>query len=254
MKPFAIAVFVMAAWAACAAAQQPQLALVCDPWPPYQYQSEGQARGFSVELIREAMRRTGASIERITFYPWKRAMLVAMRGEADGLFSANRTPGRTDYFFYPQHSLIDTPWLVWTRADSELRYRGLEDLAGRTVGVVRGYSYTPEFWRFVRDRAEVVEVTSDEQLLRLLTTERVDAVVAERSNAVRIIHEFALAGLRAHAEHPIKSVGLYIAFTRGNVPGEFVTRFSQVLGELKRTDWYAALRRRHFGHHRSKLH
>ena len=222
---------------------EPPARLVCDIWPPYQFNSEGRLAGFSVEMVKAVYQRMGTPIRSLESFPWKRAVNILESGNAEGLFSVNRTRDRDIFARFPEEPLFEAPWIIWTRKESTVRT--LDDLKGKRVGVVIGYSYTPEFWEFIQTYCKVEKVTTDDINLHKLANRRLDAVAAEYGNARYIIRDRHLHGLTPHRDIVIKKDGLYIMFNRRSVGDAFVRRFSKALKAFKATPEYEALRRKY---------
>lgn len=219
--------------------------LVCDIWPPYQMDTADGVTGFSTELVQAVFSRMDVTTEPVQGYPWKRAMSILEHGRADGLFSANLTEDRKLFALYPDEPLFESPWILWTPDSSKIST--LDDLKGKTVGVVAGYSYTPEFWAFIETFCTVETVSSDEINLKKLAYRRLDATVTEYGNGYHLARTFKLDSIKPHPDIVIKTDGLYIMFNKTNVSESFVGRFSDELRRFKTTAAYRALRHKYFG-------
>ncbi|WP_319582115.1 transporter substrate-binding domain-containing protein [uncultured Pseudodesulfovibrio sp.] len=218
-------------------AERPEL-LVCDLWPPYSVKTEDGLSGMSVEVVRAVYTRMGMKDVKILPLPWKRALEMARFGDADGLFTANHTPERTVYFNYPEEPLLESPWLVWTRQGTTIRT--LDDLKGKRIGVVLGYSYTQEFWTFIQTYCSVEEVYNDNINFRKLALGRLDATVADLGNGL-VLADTVGGEIHPNLDYEIKRDGLYIVFNKKRVSEKFVQRFSDELSEFKETKAYKAI-------------
>ncbi|GAB6095921.1 transporter substrate-binding domain-containing protein [Desulfatiferula olefinivorans] len=211
-----------------------ELTVVCDEWPPYQIVDEGGGlSGFSTKVVREVFKRMGVTVKSLKAYPWKRAIYMIETGAADALFSANFSDERTAFAFYPEETLVTSPWVIWSRAEDKVNYRGLTDLKGKKVGVVRGYSYTPEFLETLKTIGTMDESTDDETNFRKLNVGRIDLVAAELGNGSAILKAQKMSQIIPHTDNPIKSDGLYIMFSKSKVPEAFVRQFSDTLKQMK---------------------
>lgn len=221
------------------------LRLVCDIWPPYQYENRGELTGFSVELVNEVYASMGITDQTMTAFPWKRAMEIVTHGRADALFSANYTVDRSVFGQYPDTPLFEAPWVLWTRRGIKLT--SLDDIKGKKVGVVMGYSYTPEFWKFIETHCLVEKVSSDEVNFKKLEFGRIDVAIAEYGNGLYLQRRHELTEVQPQPNVEIKRDGLYIIFSKDTVEREFVDEFSTKLKQFKETDAYKALRAKYFG-------
>lgn len=71
-------------------------------------------------------------------YPWKRAMENAKNGEGL-IYGISKTSERLRKFVFSESLYIDKTWLI-TRCDATFVFNELQDLKGKTIGVVRGAS------------------------------------------------------------------------------------------------------------------
>lgn len=236
---------VLVLWAIIGSTTQQPMRLVCDIWPPYQVESNGVVTGYSAELVQAVYEKMGVPIEKITAYPWKRALSIMEHGRADALFSANYTDERRLFARYPEEVLAESPWIIWSRGKKAIQ--SLDDLKGKRIGVVIGYSYTRQFWDFIETYCIVEKVTSDEINFKKLNFGRLDATVAEYGNGLHLIKEFGLHSIKAQPAAEIKRDGLYIMFNRDNISDSFVQDFSKELKRFKTTAEHTKLREKYFG-------
>lgn len=184
---------------------------------------------------------------KIDVYPWKRAITMIKKGNADALFSANLTKERTVFAFYPDEPIVKSPWVMWARDGEDLKFSSFNDLLGKKIGVVRGYSYTPEFWQFVKEHCTYDEVTTDKMNFMKLNARRVDLIPAELGNGLHIVKTLKLDKIIPLTNNPVKTDGLYIIFNKKNVSRAYVNQFSNELKKFKNTPLYQYLYREYFG-------
>lgn len=216
------------------------LSIVCDEWPPYQVVEGNHVMGFCTGVVEGVLDRMGRSYT-IRAYPWKRALKMVRKGVADALFSANFTAGRTAFAYYPDEELLQSPWVMWVRRKDRLKFTSYDDLTDRSVGVVSGYSYTPEFWEIIRKKQNYEETINDELNLRKLAHGRIDYAVAELGNGYEIARRLNLSNIIPLMEKPIKMDGLYIVFSKKSVSKDFVDEFSEALKAFKEEPAYGDL-------------
>lgn len=112
----------------------------------------------------------------LQIYPWNRAVKLATQ---DGglIFGLSLTPEREANFAFSEPALFQHLWLV-TRADREFPFETLQDLKGKTIGVVRGSKYGGEF-DAQKNQLFKVDDDIDAQVARLrkLLSQRIDAML-----------------------------------------------------------------------------
>lgn len=112
----------------------------------------------------------------LRMYPWNRAVKLASDG--DGLiFGMSLTPERAAVFDLSEPAMYRYLWLV-TRSDRQFTFNKLEDLKGKTIGVVRGSKYGGEF---DTKKGHLFETDDDIDAygprLKKLLTLRIDAMI-----------------------------------------------------------------------------
>ncbi|UZP65891.1 transporter substrate-binding domain-containing protein [Desulfovibrio mangrovi] len=225
-------------------AAKERLTIVCDIWPPYQMEEQSSAiTGFSTEVVTRVLDNMGEKYNPIQAYPWKRALELFQHGNVDALFSANHTKAREVYALYPSVPIVESPWVIWTR---DTAISSLQDLKGKRIGVVSGYSYTREFWEFIQVYCTVEEVYSDELNFKKLQIGRLDALAAELGNGLHIARNLGATNIFPNRDLQIKTDGLYIMFKRSSTSPEFINRFSEELVRFRKSDEYQALHNKYF--------
>ncbi|MBJ7313543.1 substrate-binding periplasmic protein [Rugamonas sp. CCM 8940] len=196
----------------------------------------------------DALQREMGIVFAIKTYPWARAERNALAG-AGLIFGLPPTPERLRQLRYSAPAASNTLWLV-TRSDATFPFAGLADLAGKTVGAVRGYSYGAAFEQ-ARGKAFRVDddIASRATRLARLMLRRVDVVLlyqpstqsaAEVEAGVRAYMAPRLRdmGVAATAElsvlpQPLASDPLYFAIARGR-DDAIIERIDAALARLRR--------------------
>ena len=169
-------------------------------YPPFSIVDEtGEAGGFSVELMREAL----AAMERKVAFrtgSWAEARGWLERGEIDALPLVGRTPERETLFDFT------VPYMTLHGAivvrDGETDIQDLADLRGRRAAVMKGDN-ADEFLRREDRGIDIHTTATFETALRELAEGRHDAVVIQRLVALRLIRKTGLTDLRV-IDRPIE--------------------------------------------------
>lgn len=195
-----------------------------------------------------ALERELGVVFAIQTYPWPRAERKALAG-AGLIFGLPPTPERLRRLRYSAPAASNRLWLV-TRSDATFPFAGLADLAGKTVGAVRGYSYGAAFEQ-ARGKAFRVDddIASRATRLARLMLRRVDVVLlvqpssesaAEVEAKVRAYMAPRLRemGVPATAElsvlpQPMASEPLHFAIARGR-DDAIIERIDAALARLRR--------------------
>ncbi|MEK9662534.1 MAG: transporter substrate-binding domain-containing protein [Alphaproteobacteria bacterium] len=177
-------------------------------WPPYTIETDGEAAGLSIGILREASARAGLK-PRFVNLPWKRCLSAVESGEIDAVVDAAERPefahGDISFTYYTN--------TFWVRRDEETTAVDKATLAGRRLGLVAGYVYGDALERLFADSGVQIDLSvDDEMLVRKLAFGRTDIIVADFVST----HKYAAAkNLDLRPLQPAQSVDpLYPSFNR----------------------------------------
>ncbi len=145
-----------------------------------------------VQLLQVLEQRSKLKFD-IRRYPWKRALENAVNGEGL-IFGISKTPERLRSLTFSLPMFADQSLLV-TLCNSKFRFQSLDDLKGKTLGIVRGTSYGEEFDRLSNVWFKVEDDTGNNPgRFKKLSMGRMDAFllyssVADTSRLERHINE-----------------------------------------------------------------
>lgn len=162
-------------------------------YPPYCIITpDGQADGFSVELLRAALKAMGREVSFRTG-PWSEVRELLTTGKVQVLPLVGRTPEREQSFEFTFPYLTMHGTLVVRVGETAIR--GLADLRGKRVAVMRGDN-AEEFVRRSNLGAAVATTATFDQALRQLAGGEHDAVVIQKLLALQLINSLKLTGLK----------------------------------------------------------
>lgn len=211
-----------------------------DDWAPYSYGRDGHARGFAVDVVREAYALAGVTAQ-FKSLPYSRCMAETKAGRLLACFDAVPNSLVAPHYLWPQQPLFATHMNVYARAGSTERNLRARDLEGRTVGVQRDYEYGDAFDLNTRIVRRVVD--KNEHGFRMLQVGRLDFMAAEariadalfRSKPFEFEGKFVLAGTVATPQ-------VFIAFSK-DAPGSraMLELFNQGYAKLRKSPRYKEL-------------
>lgn len=229
-------------------AEKTKLTIVTDDWPPYEFKTgepgNESITGFSTEVIMAILNKMNIGInDSIKQHPWVRAEKMLLAGDADLLYTAASNEDREKETYYAYEPLIDSSWSFFIRKEDEgkIKYDSLDDFKGKKIGVVRGYSYTKEFWDYVKKEQSFEEVVSDDLNVKKLAGKRFDIILIDYVNGVSLLKKMNLADKVIALPNPLKKVSLYAVFSKKTVEKSFVDKFSEELKAFKATEGYKAI-------------
>ena len=118
-----------------------KLLLVTAAYPPFVHAAGNpQGEGMDIDIAREALKRGGYEIE-VQLVPWKRALLMLERGEADFTTTISRSGDRDQFIDWSQGYRNWVRYHFYARANTAESLKDLSHLDGKTLGITLGYFY-----------------------------------------------------------------------------------------------------------------
>jgi polar amino acid transport system substrate-binding protein len=243
-----LALFMMAAAPISAQAQAAPASTVTiaaeDDWAPYSSSSgnlnapaaQDQPEGFAVDLVRAAFAVKGIKVE-FLLVPFTRCMRYAETGRAAGCFNATITADNETLFHWHAPPMFEEELSIFARADASGEARSLSDLKGRTVGYTNGYTYPSAFMQDASIRK--FGASSDQYLLRMLISGRVDYILLNRTPGDLRINASAEFAGKAKRVGRLSLDSFWVAFSKTHPDGQRMAElFGQGLSELRRNGSY----------------
>lgn len=135
-------------------------------------------RGLAWDVVLNSFQQSGYRVH-LTIVPWPRAMKMLDQGIVDAVFPAIKNPSRlAQYRFSAQRVYPQNALLLYTRASDQQSITGLNNVAGKRIGTIRGFSYGSIWDQFASSNAlNITDVNDAKQGFSLLEKGRIDALV-----------------------------------------------------------------------------
>lgn len=201
--------------------------------PPFSYLDKEGAAGPYLALFKEAFRRMGVEAN-IDVLPWARALAAADAGRAGigGIYMNTERRGKYDFSdpFYEERIALFVP------AGKEFRYRGIEDLSGKLVAGLSGWSYGDAFDAAVKAGRIELDASSADDLVnfRKLGQGRVDVVIDLEDAGRAAMATLGLEG-RVTMLPTLFSVNkVYLAYSKTRDKGALLAAFNKAINDMRR--------------------
>jgi len=135
--------------------------------------------GYCWDILRESLHAMGYTVH-LTVTPWARAMRNVKTGEADILFPAGKNSKRLKILDYSEEPTNEARFLIYIRADRQVKWKGLDGLKDQTIGVKRGFNYGDKW-----DAASGIikyEIKTIAQGFKMLSADRIDGFLGYEYN------------------------------------------------------------------------
>lgn len=207
---------------------------------PYSYISQGKPAGYSVDLVKILSATLNRNIE-IELMPWEDCLSGIKDGTLDGLIGAplDRKLTITMDFSDPVASL---DYSIFVKSDSS-HINSLESLQGMVVAVPGNSLVLSDISR--HKNIEVLEASSLLDALKMLKTNKVKAVIAEKHVALYYIEEEDLQGLKLVGS-PVKPAYDYCLTSSRKNEG-LIKDLNSAIAALKENGTLNKLQRKWFG-------
>ena len=220
------------------------LHIVTEPWAPYVYVEDGQARGLDYDTTAIIFERLGIDVK-WEFLPWKRCLSMLKQGQADGALDIFQRGERDDLLLYPSEPLSDVEWVLFYANARPHPFLTLEDLRGLTIGVSPGYLYGKDFEAstlFTREPAPSHEANFGKLLLG-----RIDLVITDRRVGQHVLDQLMARDQITQSPTVLSREAQYLALRKNAGMDLLVQRFGAELKRFKREPAYAELVARYTG-------
>jgi len=210
-----------------------------DTWPTA-YLVDGRPTGMLVDLVTEAYRRAGHSVE-VKLMPWARCLEEAETGKVDGVFSSFKLPERERFLAFSKEALTTQVIAFFARLKSTQSFDGdLAALRDVKIGVITGTSYGEQFDAAVRDGVlrNVEQTNSIESNLKKLVFGRVDLVPSYRYVALDTARRLELLAQIREMSPPVDAVPTYLAFTKVRDLSKWSEEFDAAMASMKQDGTY----------------
>lgn len=152
-------------------------------FPPNEMVVEGKLTGIHIDLISAVAANLNIEVKFVSF-PWKRAIQMLEKGEADAISYMGKTPEREQFGLFEEGNRLGVTqngFFMLRNSATQIRYSGdLQQLKAHAVGTIRGRVYSAAF-----DQASFItkddQAQDETQLLRKLLARRFDIAIGHVS-------------------------------------------------------------------------
>ncbi len=210
---------------------------------PTAYLAHGKKTGLLVDVIQEAFKRAGYTVE-IQIMPWARCLAEVKAGRIDGIFSVYQTRERQEFLTYADEVLITQVQAFFVRKDSGILFDGdLGKLSELRLGVINQTSYGPRLdLALEKGMFKKVDVgNSVSANIKKLLADRIDVFPSYRHVALDSARTLGAAGLIRELAPAIEAIPSYLAFTNKRNHEKAIAAYNHALRGMKKDGTYDAI-------------
>jgi polar amino acid transport system substrate-binding protein len=231
---------------AAAQAQGGTIIIANAPYPPF-VMPEGHALGpgIDMEIAIEALRRMGIRAS-VQMYPFTRVLAALKSGEAQLTTTLSFNAERDAYLRWSAPYRSGSGYLIFTLRSAGLKPAALEDLHGKSVGVVRGFVYPPAF--SANAGIAKIEAPDSESLIKMFFAGRFDAII---TNSIVGSYDLKATGRMAETyQSPFilqsqDNRATLMGFSKQAVSADTIERFNRELSAMQADGTMARIERKY---------
>lgn len=214
-------------------------------YPPYEYLENGEPKGIAVEIIKEALRRTGVGQVVFEFYPWNRSVHLVRSGSSDILFNAGKNEARQQWAEYVESTLIVQKYVLFKRKELTIKVNSdFTNVNNTTISIRLGYLYGSGVFKQALQEDKFGEIfysNSTKQSVDLLLGERIDLFVGDYLPIMHFINKNNLMDQidvvtepNGHSKNmEVLIWPTYILFSKKTIKRKYVNEVNAALQEMK---------------------
>jgi len=201
--------------AVCSAEQEsrdrPMLA-VEDSWPPY---ADENGLGYATSVVVAAYRAVGIEPE-IHVQPYARVLKATEDGRVDGGYNVTRQATTEAVYYFAEQPILVASASFFTLPGDDRKFGSIEDVPdGFSIGLIKDYEYGDQYEKH-RHRFREVRVNTQKQLIQMLLSGRIEAVILFDEVANFNLEQMGLQQNSLQARFVNHVSDIYVAFNKSD--------------------------------------
>ena len=229
-------VALVACGAKSTAADCPAISYATNPnYPPFGWTTDDASYVGASKQLLEMLKPPGVALKPVVL-PWKRAQVMAERGQIDMLLSIRVTPERERYLNFFSSPAFANSIVAFALKESQLKSADWERMQQFRGGVSRGDSFGNGFDEYLKQSLNVEEALNMNVNFKKLALGRIDYfVTGEYLGRAYLANNLAedLSNIVALLP-PISSGNIHFAFSKHSPCNKFAATMNAKLSDLTR--------------------
>jgi len=163
-------------------------------WPPYNFNENGKAKGFSIDFMNLATKKLGVEIEYISGPNWNQFMEMLKNDEIDAIINISKNSDRSKYFDFTSvfHTAANA---IYVKNGNE-HIDSLKKLEGKTIIMPKGF-FASQLLKEYYPKINQILVKDSLEALRALSLGKADATIGKKNVLDYIISTKNISGVVA---------------------------------------------------------
>ncbi|OGR13771.1 MAG: hypothetical protein A2277_06065 [Desulfobacterales bacterium RIFOXYA12_FULL_46_15] len=220
--------------------------LVTVEFAPYEFEEQENGvkiiKGIQVDMVKRMCELAGLQYS-LKLLPFKRAYEEALSLKQDCIFNFYKNPERLSLFDYTD-PLLNNPLVIFVKKGEEtkIRFTGkVEELKGFQIGVMLGYTYSPDFDEAIKNNVITVDPVSSHVInFQKLSHKRIDMYICEQNVGLYTAKKIGVAEQIAFLETPFKIQQGYLGIAKNNPKKAIIGKLNAALKQIKDSGEYSS--------------
>lgn len=143
-------------------------------YPPVSWLQNNEIIGVAPAVVKLIFGELGYQVRLDMFGNWKRCLREVKTGHADIVVAAYRIKSREPHFDFSQQHIVADPIGAFVNPKHAKDYRSLDDLKGKTVGLLFGDSFGDSLDKFIEANNHIEYVSKGKQNFEKFVHGRID--------------------------------------------------------------------------------
>jgi len=162
-------------------------------WSPFDFYEDNQAKGFSVDYLKELGNISGLKFEFIQAESWEILVDKLKNKKLDMLTALEPTLKTKKFALFSDDILVTFESMITQKKHSNLN--SYKDLYGKKVGIIKGYDVEDEI-KENHKQINMVLFNTPVNALQALSNSKVDVVIENSSVALYLINKYFISNLK----------------------------------------------------------
>jgi polar amino acid transport system substrate-binding protein len=201
-------------------------------YPPVSWVQQEQLVGVAPAVVKQIFAELGYQVRLDVVGNWKRCLSEVKTGHADIVVAAYRIASREPDFDFSEQHIVDDPIGIYVNPNKSKIYHSLNDLKGKTVGLLFGDSFGDSLDKFIGEHNQVEYVSEGQQNLKKLAQGRIDFIPLGIVSGKLQTQKFGYTKQIIAAPFKLKTEYYYLALGSHSELSQHLPYINQRLSEL----------------------
>jgi polar amino acid transport system substrate-binding protein len=210
-------------------------------YAPWNWLQDGKIVGVCAEIASDLYAKLGYELDLRYVGPWARCQKLIAEGKVDVNICSLKNETRQKYSVFSNVPIAHNEQAIFVRTKDSFEFSQLEDLKGKSIGIVRGVSLGNEIDEYLKKHTRLVLVADYSSLFNMLQINRIDGLIVARESGKSYVQLNSLVDEIVDLPTALVLADLYISISKKSKFVDTLPLLQQVLESKDYRAWYQAL-------------